>query len=180
EAPPAVAAIPVPLPPDAQQYLHRTGEESMDISPDTYIVSITNAPFPDTSVDVQLAVPAQWANSTENRTVGILMWQDDADPVALGTRFVGTDLQGNWVYEATAPTLNATFGAVLVPKTPSAQPGFWEQLSPYGNYLALAMMVIAVGGMVGWIWRHRKRAVRFVLSEEEELQSVRNALKGLR
>jgi hypothetical protein len=168
------------IPHDLQSFLHTSEEPSIEVAPGAYIVSVTNGASENGSATVQLAVPASWINSSSNRTVGIFMWEDHSAPVALETRFVGLDMNRNPVYEASAPTLNATFGAAFVHPALVTEPDFGKFLLPYMIPIAVTVIVAVASAGVWWIRRSRmKGADRQERSEEDELRALQESLKSL-
>jgi WD40 repeat protein len=165
-------------PPELQKYLHNSLEPGMEVSTAAYIVSIRSVRPLEGNVTVAIAVPAAWADSMANTTVAICMWNSSPGPVQLDTRFVGLDLQGNPIYEASAPTMNATFGAILVPRVPVAGPVIAGPFIPEW-IVPVGITIVAVLCTAGFLWARRSRSRRPALTEEEELRSVQESLKSL-
>jgi hypothetical protein len=168
--------------PYLRPYLHTENDDELDLAPSVYLVSLIRENQGDEgTVTVRLAVPASWANSTGNSTVQILSWGEGPTPERLQTRLIGSDTQGNLVYEATARTENATFGAARVPS--AAAPSGTEAPVISAALVIPVLAFIGIGALVCIgivVWRKRKKPDAAPdQSDEEEVRSVQEALRTL-
>ncbi|MDD1676570.1 MAG: DUF5711 family protein [Methanomicrobiales archaeon] len=166
-----------------QSYLHDLNDSSVIMVADCYITSIASAVKEEgnETAIVQIAVPASSLDVSLNRTVEIYMWTDDQQqPAVLPTKYVGKDMQGYLIFEATAPSINGTFAAVPAHLNPPVSPEMNEQVNLNAFVIGIISLIVCFAG-IGFWWKTQSRGEnkRPIQTDEEELRSVQESLKPL-
>jgi outer membrane protein assembly factor BamB len=168
---PTISGIPWTAPPGY--------EGNLDLAPSVTIISMIRENHGDRSdITVRLAVPAAWANATGNMSIRVLAWGDQPEPDLLETRLVGSDMQGNLVFEATAPGDNVTFGVARVPAASVDQGASFFGVDVVILVFVLAACIIGIGSFVVWR-KQQKEKMEEELFSEEQMRSLQESLKTL-